>query len=134
MIPGTISTTPVQWPLVGDKLIILGIIWIAEVIITKLKYKKQGAALTGVVIANKTVTGNLFPVYEFYFEGDTLQIDSYEAVKGGVPVGTEETIYYVPGNKKGVFREEDLKLKPWMFIVSVLAVAYIIVDFAVIHK
>jgi len=113
---------------------ILGIIWIAEVIITKLKYKKQGAALTGVVIANKTVTGNLFPVYEFYFEGETLQIDSYEAVKGGVPVGTEETIYYVPGNKKGVFREEDLKPKPWMFIVSVLAVAYIIVDFAVIHK
>jgi hypothetical protein len=113
---------------------ILGLIWLAEVIATKLRYKKKGTALTGRVVANKTVTGNLFPVYEFYFEGETLQVDSYEAVKDGVSVGTEETIYYVPGNKKGVFREEDLKLKPWMLIVSVLAAAYIIVDFAVIHK
>ena len=113
---------------------ILGLIWLAEVITTKLRYKKKGTALTGRVVANKTVTGNLFPVYEFYFEGETLQVDSYEAVKDGVSVGTEETIYYVPGNKKGVFREEDLKLKPWMLIVSVLAAAYIIVDFAVIHK
>lgn len=113
---------------------ILCLIWLAEVVISKMRYKKKGIAVNGKVIANKTVTGNFFPVYEFDFEGEMLQIDSYEAVKGGIPVGTEETVYYMPGNKKGVFREPDLKLKPWMLIVSVAAVAYIILDFTVIHK
>lgn len=113
---------------------ILCLIWLAEVVISKMRYKKKGIAVNGKVIANKTFTGNFFPVYEFDFEGEMLQIDSYEAVKGGIPVGTEETVYYMPGNKKGVFREPDLRLKPWMLIVSVAAVAYIILDFAVIHK
>lgn len=113
---------------------VLALLWLATVVMTKLKYKKNGIALTGTVVANKTVTSNQFPVFEFVYEGETLRIDSYEGTKTGLQIGTEETIYYIPGNKKGVFREDDLRLKPWMLLISVAAVAYIIADFTVIHK
>ena len=112
----------------------LALLWMAKVVMTKQKYKKKGVALTGTVVANRTVTSSQFPVFEFCYEGETLRIDSYEGSKTGLQVGTEETIYYMPGNKDGVFREADLKIKPWMLLVSVFAVIYIVADFTMLHK
>ncbi len=113
---------------------LLALIWLAAVIKEKLKYKKHGIPLTGTVVENKTVTGNLFPVFEFEYEGETLRVDSYEGTKSGAVIGAKDTVYYIPGNTKGVFREDDLKPKPWMFIGGILAAAYIVMDLVVLHK
>ncbi|MBO4876423.1 MAG: hypothetical protein J5501_00250 [Ruminococcus sp.] len=113
---------------------VLFILWVIIYLRTMLKYKKNGVALTGKVVDYKIQSSNYFPVFEFDYEGQTLRVDSYEADKNNNGIGTVDTIYYLPGNTKGVFRERNLKMKLWMILGSLLCIAYIIMDFTVFHK
>lgn len=113
---------------------ILVIIWVIGVIRTQRKYKTKGVQLIGEIVEYKGSQGNIFPVFQFEYEGEKLTVDSYHADKVQEGVGSTDTIYYLPGNTKGVFRERDIKPKPWMIVIIVVAIAYIILDFTVFHK
>lgn len=113
---------------------VLGIIWVAEVFCTKLKYKTKGVKLTGKIVEYKLTQSNYFPVFQFEYEGELLTVDSYQAAKVQSELGTTDTIYYIPGKTKGVFRECDLKPSLSMTATCIAAIAYIILDFTVFHK
>lgn len=113
---------------------VLGIIWAVEVYCTKLKYKTKGVKLTGKIIEYRLTQSNYFPVFQFEYEGEQLTVDSYQADKAHNEIGTTDTIYYIPGNTKGVFRERDLKPSFLMIATCIAGIAYIILDFTVFHK
>lgn len=113
---------------------ILFTIWIIEVILTQRRYKTKGVQLTGKIVGYKGSQGNIFPVFQFEYEGEQLTVDSYHSDKVQEEVGTTDTIYYLPGNTKGVFRERDIKPKPWMIVCTIIAVVCVILDFAAVHK
>ena len=112
---------------------LLGIIWVGKVIYTQLKYKKNGVPIEALVIDHKVESGNYFPVYQFDYEGQTLTIDGYNGTKSNADLGQKVTIYYLPGNAKGVFRESDLGIKAWEIALIVVALAYIVLDFTLRH-
>ena len=105
------------------------IIWCINVFLTQMKYKKKGVSLTGTVVDYVVQSSNYFPVFEFEYEGQKMKVDSYQADKTNNGIGTTDTIYYLPGNTKGVFRERDLKPKLWMIAGIVLCLGVIIIDF-----
>lgn len=113
---------------------ILGLIWIAEVVLTQFRYKNKGVLLEGTIIAHKNQNGYVFPVYEFEYMGEKLHVDSYNSTKNPATIGQTEMIYYFPGNTKGVFSEKHIGVKPWQIICFVAALAYIILDFTILHK
>lgn len=110
------------------------VIWIIGVIRTQHKYKTKGVQLIGEIVGYKRSQGNIFPVFQFEYEGEQLTVDSYHADKVQEEAGSTDTIYYLPGNTKGVFRERDIKPKLWMIVIIVVAIAYIIMDLTVFHK
>ncbi len=112
---------------------LLGIIWVGKVIYTQLKYKKNGVPIEALVIDHKVESGNYFPVYQFDYEGQTLTVDGYNGTKSNADLGQKVTIYYLPGNAKGVFRESDLRIKAWEIALIVVALAYIVLDFTLRH-
>lgn len=113
---------------------ILAFIWIIGVIRTQHKYKTKGVQLTGKIVGYTKSQGNIFPVFQFEYEGEQITVDSYHSAKVQEEVGTTDTIYYLPGNTKGVFRERDIKPKLWMIVCSIAAVVYVVLDFAAVHK
>lgn len=113
---------------------ILALIWIFTVIFTQLKYKKKGIKLQGKIVNYVENSGNCFPVFQFEYNGQYITVDSYHSTKKANELGQTDTIYYIPGNQKGVFRERDLTPKPWMIVMTVVAIAYIILDFAVLKR
>lgn len=113
---------------------ILALIWLIEVFITMYRHKSKGIPLNATIIDYRIAQNNYFPIFEFEYNGETLTVDSYYSSKTNTEKGTTDTIYYIPGNKKGVFRERDLKPKPWMIIGGILALFYVIFDFAVLSK
>ena len=112
---------------------ILALIWIFTVIFTQLKYKKKGIKLQGKIVNYVENSGNCFPVFQFEYNGQYITVDSYHSTKKANELGQTDTIYYIPGNQKGVFRERDLAPKPWMIVMTVVAIAYIILDFIVFN-
>ena len=113
---------------------ILALIWIFTVIFTQLKYKKKGIKLQGKIVNYVENSGNCFPVFQFEYNGQYITVDSYHSTKKANELGRTDTIYYIPGNQKGVFRERDLAPKPWMIVMTVVAIAYIILDFIVFNR
>ncbi len=113
---------------------ILAMLWIFSVMSTQFKYKKKGVKLQGKIVNYVGNPGNCFPVFQFEYNGQHLTVDSYNASKNANELGQTETIYYLPGNQKGVFRERDLAPKPWMIVMLIVAIVYIFLDFAVLHK
>ncbi|MBR6580262.1 MAG: hypothetical protein IKK66_03095 [Ruminococcus sp.] len=113
---------------------LLALIWIFTVIRTQLKYKKKGERLQGKIVNYVQNSGNFFPVFQFEYNGQHLTVDSYNASKNANELGQTDTIYYIPGNQKGVFRERDLTPKLWMIVMTVVAIAYIILDFIVFNR
>ena len=113
---------------------ILAMLWIFSVMSTQFKYKKKGVKLQGKIVNYVGNPGNCFPVFQFEYNGQHLTVDSYNASKNASELGQTETIYYLPGNQKGVFRERDLAPKPWMIVMLIVAIVYIFLDFAVLHK
>ncbi len=113
---------------------ILALIWIFTVIFTQLKYKKKGIKLQGKIVNYVENSGNCFPVFQFEYNGQYITVDSYHSTKKANELGQTDTIYYIPGNQKGVFRERDLAPKPWMIVMTVVAIAYIILDFIVFNR
>lgn len=113
---------------------ILALIWIFTVIFTQLKYKKKGIKLQGKIVNYVENSGNCFPVFQFEYNGQYITVDSYHSTKKANELGQTDTIYYIPGNQKGVFRERDLAPKPWMIVMTVVAITYIILDFIVFNR
>ena len=105
------------------------IIWVINFFLTQIRYKKKGVALLGTVVDYVVQSSNYFPVFEFEYEGQKMKVDSYHSDKSNNGIGTTDTIYYMPGNNKGVFRERDLKPKLWMIAGVLLCIAVIIIDF-----
>ena len=104
---------------------VLGLIWLGKVIFTQMQYKSKGARLEGTVVGHVNESGNYFPVYEFQYNGETLRVDSYNGDKN--PVGGTETIYYLPGNQKGVFAERNIGIKPWQILCGAAFVVVIVI-------
>lgn len=113
---------------------LLALIWLFTVILTQLKYKRKGERLQGKIVNYVQNSGNFFPVFQFEYNGQYLTVDSYNASKNADELGQTDTIYYIPGNQKGVFRERDLSPKPWMIIMIIVSIVYIVLDFAVINR
>ncbi len=113
---------------------ILGVIWVIKVILTQRKYKTKGVQLIGKIVDYKMSQSNFFPVFQFEYEGKQLFVDSYHSDKVQEKIGTTDTIYYLPNNKKGVFRERDLKPDIKLIACVAAAIVYIILDFTVFHK
>lgn len=113
---------------------ILALIWIFSVMSTQFKYKKKGLRLQGKIVNYVNNSGNCFPVFQFEYNGQYLTVDSYHSTKKANELGQTDTIYYLPGNQKGVFRERDLAPKPWMLVMIIVSIVYIILDFTVINR
>lgn len=113
---------------------ILALIWIFSVMSTQFKYKKKGLRLQGKIVNYVDNSGNCFPVFQFEYNGQYLTVDSYHSTKKANELGQTDTIYYLPGNQKGVFRERDLAPKPWMLVMIIVSIVYIILDFTVINR
>lgn len=107
---------------------IFGLIWLGGLILTQIKYKKNGVRLDGKVVGHVNQTSNYFPVYEFVYNGETLRVDSYNGEKNPMIEGEVEPIYYLPGNQKGVFAERNIGIKAWQIFLAVACVIYIVLD------
>jgi hypothetical protein len=95
------------------------VLWVGNLILTQIRYKTKGARLDGKVVGHVNQSGNYFPVYEFVYNGETLRVDSYNGEKNPMLEGEVETIYYLPGNMKGVFAERNTKIKLWQIGLGV---------------
>lgn len=114
---------------------ILGIIWLITVISSQIKFKRKGTLVNAKVVGNKQRSGYYFPVFEFYFEGKTERIDGHMGENQPLEEGSEISVYYLPGNSKGVMREKDVKIKLWQIIALCACAAYAILDFSgLFHK
>ena len=114
---------------------VLGIIWLIVVIGTQIKFKRRGTLVNAKVVGNKQRSGYFFPVFEFYFEGKTERIDGHMGESNPFEEGSEMSVYYLPGNSKGVMREKDVKIKLWQIVALLACAAYAILDFSgLFHK
>lgn len=113
---------------------ILAMIWIFSVMSTQFKYKKKGARLQGKIVNYVGNSGNCFPVFQFEYNGQHLTVDSYHSTKKSNELGQTEIIYYLPGKQKGFFRERDIAPKPWMIVMIIVSIVYIILDFTILDK
>ena len=105
---------------------VLALIWLGEVIFAQFKYKKKAVRLEGKVVGHQNQNGNFFPIYEFEYNGENLRVDSYNGTKEPMQEGETETIYYLPGNQKGVFAERNIGIKPWQIVCGGSFLLYII--------
>ena len=106
----------------------MGVLWVCEVICTQLKFKKKGIMLDGEIVGYNGQKGNYFAIHSFRYEGEDLKLESHFGDKSPAPVGSVEKIYYLPGNKKGIMRENDVKIKSWQILVIIACIAYVVAD------
>ncbi|MBQ4464454.1 MAG: hypothetical protein II916_00615 [Oscillospiraceae bacterium] len=121
-----------MWDFIKDNILtifcVLGLIWLGNLFLTQLRYKKQGARLEGTVVGHVNQSGNYFPVYEFNYNGETLRVDSYNGDKNPMIEGETEIIYYLPGNQKGVFAERNMGVKPWQILCGAAFIVVIVIS------
>lgn len=111
---------------------IAGLIWLTEVIFTQIRYKKRGVVLQGEIIGERVVNHMYFPVYKFDHRGEEIMIDSYQGGKDPHTVGQVDTIYYLEGNSKGVFREHDAEIQLWEIACFIGVVVFGLMDFGIL--
>lgn len=108
---------------------LLGIIWLAWVILVQLRFKSKGVVVTAKIVGNKNQNGYYFPVFEFDYNGEKLTVDGHIAEKTPFEEGSETDIFYLPGNKKGVMRISDVKPKLWQIGALCACALYVLIDF-----
>ncbi|HAJ98022.1 MAG TPA: hypothetical protein DCO72_09845 [Ruminococcus sp.] len=111
---------------------IAGLIWLIKVVFTQIQYKKNGILLQAEIIDDKVVNGNFFAVYKFEHMGQEIVIDSYNGDKSQHTMGQVDAIYYLEGNSKGVFREQDVKIQLWEIVCFVSAIVFGLIEFGVL--
>ena len=104
----------------------LCLIWLGNLILTQLRYKKKGVYVEGTIVGYVNQSGNAFPVFEFEYNGEKLRVDSYNAEKNPLPEGEREMIYYLPGNNKGVFTEKNVGIKLWQILGGLACLVLIV--------
>ena len=109
-------------------------IWVLNLWRVQRNYRKNAVPLQAKIIDYKLAQNNYFPIFEFEYMGQTMTVDSYSADKNLNEKGMLYTVYYLPGNQNGVFREKDFGVKAWHIAAIVAAVVYVVIDFGFLHK
>jgi len=104
----------------------LGLVWLCILYYRQYEFKKKGILVKAKIIDVKQETGNYFPVYKFYFEGQEIVIDGHEGEKEPPRLGKEVEVYYIPDDNKGVATPEFIRVKIWQVVCTVFCIAYII--------